>query len=146
LVVRNFPEFPVWDGYTSAQLAFVPSVVTNLPALPDWPGRAALNAAAATKAVVASCVVAVPVEAVGAVGTPVKAGEDNVLPEIVLPVIVRDCRDDVAVSAVPLLLTITTLLPFAANVGSLLKPASIWSSSARKAADDPGEFGVGYVV
>jgi hypothetical protein len=59
---------------------------------------------------------------------------------------VRPVSVDVASSAVAPEFTTTALLAFPLSVGSLLKPASIRLSSARKAADDPGEFGVGYVV
>lgn len=53
----------------------MPSVPKYLPALPVCPGRLVLNEVAATNAVVASCVVAVPAAAVGPVGVPVKAGD-----------------------------------------------------------------------
>lgn len=69
----SVPVTPVVSG-TKLQLAFVPSVVTNLPAFPVCPGRALENAVVVTNAVVASCVVLVPNVAVGAVGVPVKAG------------------------------------------------------------------------
>lgn len=53
----------------------MPSVVTNLPALPVCAGSADENAVADTNAVVAICVDDAPVAAVGAVGVPVNAGD-----------------------------------------------------------------------
>lgn len=71
--IGRTPDTPDVSG-TKLQLAAVPSVVTNFPALPLWPGSAAVNAVPTTKAVVAICVVFVPADAVGAVGVPVRAG------------------------------------------------------------------------
>lgn len=61
-------------GVVIPQLADDPFVVTSSPAAPTWPGSAEFMAMAETNAVVASCAVLVPGEAVGAVGMPVNAG------------------------------------------------------------------------
>jgi hypothetical protein len=87
-VVRNLPVLPDWDGSTAAQLAVVPSVVTYLPALPVWPGRTEENAVPTTYAVVAICVVLVPATAVGAVGVPVRAGLTESASVVPVPVVV----------------------------------------------------------
>ena len=71
--------------------AFVPSVVTNLPAFPVCPGRADEKAVATTNAVVAICVVAVPADAVGAVGTPVNAGEARGAKDVATKPVVAIC-------------------------------------------------------
>lgn len=58
-------------------------------------------------------------------------------------VIARDCTELVAVKAVPAPLTVTNLFALPDNVGSKSKPSVMASSSARNAADEPGELGVG---
>lgn len=74
-MVKNLPELPVCDGYTSCQLATVPFVCRNFPALPNCAGSTEEKAVAATNAVVAILVLESPVVGVGAVGVPVNAGE-----------------------------------------------------------------------
>ena len=61
----------------SVQDAVVPSVVTIFPLFPVCAGKALEKPVAATKAVVAICVVLVPADAVGAVGVPVNAGDSS---------------------------------------------------------------------
>jgi hypothetical protein len=62
---------------------------------------------------------------------------------IVLLLIVRPCTLEDAISAVPVELTVASLLALPVNVGNKAKPAVIRFSSLRKLADEPGELGVG---
>jgi hypothetical protein len=57
--------------------------------------------------------------------------------------IVRPCTLEDAISAVPVELTVASLLALPVNVGSKAKPAVIRFNSLRKLADEPGELGVG---
>lgn len=66
-----------------------------------------------------------------------------VVPRIVLLLIVRPCTLEDAINAVPVELTVASLLAFPVRVGSRAKPAVIRFSSLRRLADEPGEFGVG---
>ena len=91
-----------------------------MPALPVCAGSAELNAVPATNAVVASCVVLVPSEAVGAVGVPVKAGLASVAKPAATNAVVAIC---------------VVLVPLAA-VGAVGVPVSA-GELANNSAPDP---------